>query len=318
MEIALSVAIFIITLFLLEATYSVFKGSNKRSVESIVKKYTAAPKSDAEIDLLYRRKLSEIPPLNWLLGRFNFFSRIDSFLQQSGTNMLVGVFILLSFSMGSFGFLLAFIVSSRDFVTANVFAVLAALMPILYIFIKRKQRAARFERLFPEALDLLSYALKAGHSIMTGMKMVADEISDPVGTEFRRVVEEVNFGRGLNTALYALAKRVSIAEVKFFSTSVSIQRETGGNLVELLESVSATIRKRFRFRAKVKALAAEGKLSGIILSALPFVFALYLYFANRKYLNVLLRDPNGPYIIGAACILMSIGMYVMYKITNIE
>ena len=173
-------------------------------------------------------------------------------------------------------------------------------------------------RLFPEALDLLGYSLRAGHSIMTGMKMVADEISDPVGREFGRVVEEVNFGRGLNAALYAFAERLDTPDVRFFATSVSIQRETGGNLVELLESVSATIRKRFRFREKVKALAAEGKLSGIILSALPFAFAFYLYFANRKYLEVLLNDSNGPYIIGAACILMSIGMYIMYRITNIE
>ena len=317
MEIALSVAIFVIILFLLEAGYSAFKGPDKRSIEDAVRKYTAAPKTDAEIDILYRRKLSEIPALNWLFGRFEFFARVDSFLQQSGTNMLVGIYLQLSFAMGAFGFLIL-VLLNQSLTFSFVSSFLASLMPSLFILIKRRQRSAMFEQLFPEALDLLGYALKAGHSIMTGMKMVGDEIRDPVGTEFRRVVEEVNFGRGLNTALYAFAERVNTAEVKYFATSVNIQRETGGNLVELLESVSATIRKRFRFREKIKALAAEGKLSGVILCALPFVFALYLYVANRKYLDVLLRDPNGPYIIGAACIMMSIGMYVMYKITNIE
>lgn len=317
MEIALSVAIFVIILLLLEASYSVFKGQDKRSIQAAVKKYTATPKTTTEIDILYRRNLSDVPLLNWLLGRFKIFSRIDSYLQQSGTNMLVGVYLLLSFALGVFGFLIPMLLH-KSLLTSIVCSVLAALLPTVFIILKRKERAARFERLFPEALDLLGYSLRAGHSIMTGMKMVADEISDPVGREFGRVVEEVNFGRGLNSALYAFAERMSTPDVKFFATSVSIQRETGGNLVELLESVSATIRKRFRFREKVKALAAEGKLSGVILCALPFVFALYLYFANRKYLAVLLNDANGPYIIGAACVLMAIGMYVMYRITNIE
>jgi tight adherence protein B len=317
MEILLSVASFVVILLLLEAIYSVFKGKDKRSVQKAVKKYTVTPKTEAEIDILYRRKLSDVPLLNWLLGRFKFFSSIDNFLQQSGTNMLVGVYLLLSFAMSAFGFLVPMLLN-KNRTTSIVCSVLATLIPTIFIIIKRKQRSSKFEQLFPEALDLLGYSLRAGHSIMTGMKMVADEISDPVGREFGRVVEEVNFGRGLNSALFAFAERLDTADVKFFATSVTIQRETGGNLVELLESVSATIRKRFRFREKVKALAAEGKLSGIILSALPFVFALYLYIGNRKYLDVLLKDPNGMYIIGAACILMSIGMYVMYKITDIE
>ncbi len=301
----------------MEAIYSVFKGKDKRSVQRTAKKYTATPITETEIDILYRRNLSDAPPLNWLFSQFEFFSRIDIFLQQSGTKMLVGVYFLLSFALGAFGFLIPLLLN-KSLTSSIVYSVLATILPTLYLIIKRKQRSAKFERLFPEALDLLGYSLRAGHSIMTGMKMVADEISDPVGREFGRVVEEVNFGRGLNSALYAFAERLNTQDVKFFATSVSIQRETGGNLVELLESVSATIRKRFRFREKVKALAAEGKLSGIILSALPFAFALYLYFVNRKYLDVLLNDPNGPYIIGAACILMSIGMYVMYRITNIE
>lgn len=317
MEILLSAAIFVIILLLLEAIFSVFKGQDKRSIQAAVKKYTATPKTTTEIDILFRRKLSDVPALNWLLGRFKFFSSIDNFLQQSGTNMLVGVYLLLSFALATFGFLIPMLLN-KSRISSIVCSVLAALMPTIFIILKRKERAAKFERLFPEALDLLGYSLRAGHSIMTGMKMVADEISDPVGREFGRVVEEVNFGRGLNSALYAFAERLNTPDVKFFATSVSIQRETGGNLVELLESVSTTIRKRFRFREKVKALAAEGKLSGVILCALPFVFALYLYFANRKYLAVLLNDDKGPYIIGAACILMSIGMYVMYRITNIE
>ena len=205
MEILLSVAIFVIILFLLEASYSVFKGKDKRSVQMAAKKYTVTPITETEIDILYRRKLSDVPPLNWLLGRFKIFSRIDMFLQQSGTNMLVGVYLLLSFGLGTFGFLVP-ILLNKSRTSSIVYSVLAAIMPTLFIIIKRKQRSAKFERLFPEALDLLGYSLRAGHSIMTGMKMVADEISDPVGREFGRVVEEVNFGRGLNSALYAFRK----------------------------------------------------------------------------------------------------------------
>jgi len=191
-------------------------------------------------------------------------------------------------------------------------------LPYLYLFYKRKKRIKKFEALFPDALDLMGYALKAGHSVMAAFKMVGEEMADPIGDEFSRIVDEINFGRDLDSTLRKFARRIDSAEVKFFVTSVIIQRETGGNLVELLVRISEVIRIKFRFREKVKALTGEAKMSAIILLALPFFAGAAILLLNPEYISVLFDDPAGPYAIGIALIMMSIGSFIMYKLTQLD
>jgi tight adherence protein B len=192
------------------------------------------------------------------------------------------------------------------------------LQPFLFLLYKRKQRRALFETLFPDALDLMGYSLKAGHSILASFKMVAEELADPIGEEFRRIVEEINFGRDVDSSLRNFARRVDSPELKFFVTAVIIQRETGGNLVEMLQKISEIIRRKFRFREKVKTLSAEGKLSAIILLALPFLVGAAIITLNPEYIMILVSDPIGPYAIAIALTMMSIGSFIMYRLVQLD
>jgi len=192
------------------------------------------------------------------------------------------------------------------------------LLPFLFLLYKRKHRRAHFETLFPDALDLMGYSLKAGHSILASFKMVAEEMADPVGEEFTRIVEEINFGRDINSSLRNFSRRIDSPELKFFVTSVIIQRETGGNLVEMLQKIAEVIRRKFRFREKVKTLSAEGKLSAAVLLALPFLAGTAILTLNPQYLKVLFTDPIGPYAIAIALTMMIIGSLIMYRLVQLD
>ena len=195
---------------------------------------------------------------------------------------------------------------------------MCALMPILYVYFKKYQRQQKFLRQLPEALDLISRALQAGHTFQVGLKMVGEEFADPMGTEFDKTLAELNFGAGVDEALKNLARRVDCPDLHFFVVAILIQRETGGNLGEIAENIAQLIRKRFELQDRVRALAAEGKLSAIVLFALPFFLALVLSIVNPKYLGVLFTDPIGRGMVGFAAILMVIGAIIIKKMIDIK
>ena len=238
-------------------------------------------------------------------------------MQQGGVKVLAGVFILASLTTGGVVLLICTFFKLPPPV-AVVIACSGMLFPYLYLLYKRKQRRSQFESLFPDALDLMGYSLKAGHSILASFKMVAEEMAEPVGDEFGRVVEEINFGKELDSSLRNFSRRIDSPELKFFVTSLIIQRETGGNLVEMLEKISEVIRKKFRFREKVKTLSAEGKLSAGILLALPFFCGAALIALNPEYIMVLMTDPIGPYAIAIALTMMAIGSFIMYRLVQLD
>ncbi|MDH3346643.1 MAG: type II secretion system F family protein [Desulfobulbaceae bacterium] len=317
MELLLVVCIFSIILLVCWALYLLFVPNRGRSVSKTVKRYAADIEGDVQIDLLYKRKLSNISLLSRLLSSSRLFFKLDNIIQQSGVKILADQFIVLTIIVGISGWAVSNYLG-RNQILSVVVSCLSLILPLCWLFYMRKQRLAKFEALFPDALDLMGYSLRAGHSIMAGIKMVAAESDEPIKSEFSRVVEEVNFGRGVDIALRGLAKRISIPEVKYFSTCIIIQRETGGNLAELLDKVSRIIRSRFRFRERVKTLAAEGKFSALILSGLPFAIALGIFIVNRDYIKVLVTDPIGPYIIAIALLLMAIGIFIMSRLVKIE
>ncbi len=317
MEIAFSVALFFLTLIVFELVYSIFRKSDTRSVNRVVESYSTSLQEEEEIDILYYRKLSDIRVFNTFLAAIPAVGRLDELMQQGGVKMLAGVFILFTLTIGALLFLLC--ASLHTVLPLSiVISCVGALLPFFYLLYKRKKRRSEFETLFPDALDLMGYSLKAGHSITASFKMVADEMADPVGEEFGRIVEELNFGRDLDSSLKNFSRRIDSPELKFFVTSVIIQRETGGNLVEMLQRISVVIRKKFRFREKVKTLSAEGKLSAIILLALPFCIAAAIIALNPEYIMVLVTDPIGPYAIGVALIMMSIGSFIMYRLVQLD
>lgn len=317
MELLFVFCIFSIVMLLCWAFFLLFASKRGRSVSKTVQRYAADMEENQQIDILYSRKLSNVKWLSGILSHSGIFLKLDDVIQQSGMKILADQFVLLSIFFGLGGWILAYS-SVKHYVLSGVLAALSLILPLCWLFYKRKHRLSMFEALFPDALDLMGYSLRAGHSIMSGIKMVADESSEPIKSEFSRVVEEVNFGRGVDTALRGLAKRVVLPEVKYFATCIIIQRETGGNLAELLDKVSYLVRARFRFRERVRALAAEGKISAIILTGLPFVIAFGLVVVKRKYLMVLLIDPVGPYLIAIALLLMAVGIFIMNRLVKIE
>ena len=317
MKIMLSVALFFLIIIVFELVYSLFVKPNTRSINKVVERYSTGPREKDEIDILYHRKFSDIKMLDRILSTIPAVRALDELMQQGGVKTLASVFLLSTLTAGA-GLLL--ICTSLQMILPLSILITGAgiVLPFLYLLYKRKQRRSAFETLFPDALDLMGYSLKAGHSILASFKMVAEEIAAPVGEEFNQVVEEINFGRDLNSSLRNFSHRVDSPELNFFVTSVIIQHETGGNLVEMLQRIAEVIRRKFRFREKVKTLSAEGKLSAIILVALPFLIAVAIIALNPEYIMVLVSDPIGPYAIAIALTMMAIGSFIMYKLVQLD
>jgi tight adherence protein B len=192
------------------------------------------------------------------------------------------------------------------------------MLPSLYVRMKKKKRMQKFERQLPDALDLISRALKAGHAFTSGMKLAADEFEDPLGTEFQETLDEINFGVSVPDALRHLANRVDCQDLGYFVVSVILQRETGGNLAEVIEGIAYIIRERFKLRGKVRVLSAEGRLSAVILSAIPFFIIIAVRFVNPQYHDPLFSEPMGKIMAGLAALMMFLGIWSMKRMVNIR
>jgi tight adherence protein B len=197
-------------------------------------------------------------------------------------------------------------------------AVFMSFVPYGLVRAKRTRRMLKFEEQFPEAIDLLARALRAGHALTTGLSMVADEMSDPVGPEFRLLFDQQNFGMPLPQALKAFADRIPILDARFFVTAVLTQREAGGNLSEVLDNLSSIIRDRFRVKRQVRVISAHGRITGWILSALPVSLGLFFAFSSPETYRKFYTDPLGIQMIVGALVLQVVGVFIIRKIVTIE
>jgi tight adherence protein B len=271
--------------------------------------------SEKEVDLLRKKTLSQVPWLNRLLLSIRWTKNLDQLLQQADIRHPIGLFILLSVLLASGGGLIA------SFVTPVLILptiALLGLVPFVYIYVKKRKRMRKFERQLPDTMDLIARALKAGHALSGGLQLVGEEFGDPIGTEFERTVNEINFGVAVPEALKALARRVDCNDLKFFVMSIIIQRETGGNLAEILENIARLIRERFKLQGRIRVLSAEGKLSAIILVAIPFFLGFVLSIINPDYINTLFEDPIGIVLVIFACVMMALGILMMKKMVSIR
>jgi len=191
-------------------------------------------------------------------------------------------------------------------------------LPFMFLRFKRTRRLRAFEEMFPEALDLIARALKAGHAFATGLKMAADELSEPVGPEFRKTFDEQNFGLPLKDALENLTLRIPILDVRFFATAVLIQRETGGNLSEILENLAHVVRERFKILRQVRVYTAHGRLTGYVLLALPAVLGIALSFINPDHMNMLFRERMGQILLMVAICMQTAGYIWIKQVVKIE
>jgi tight adherence protein B len=191
-------------------------------------------------------------------------------------------------------------------------------IPVMFVRWKRTQRFRTFEEQFPEAIELMARALRAGHAFPTGIQMVADEMPNPIGAEFKLLYDRQNFGMSLNDALKGMAERVPILDARFFTTAVLTQRETGGNLSEILDNLAAVIRDRFKVKRQVRAVTAHGRITGWILASMPPVLALILTVVSPEFMAPMFTDPLGMKMITAGLTIQVIGTLIIRKLVNIR
>jgi len=321
MTIAISIGIFLSIILFVEAGYYCYQQYFSPKNRALKRRLRGASArlGDAEKtpEILRQRKLSEMPWLHTFLGSLQNLGGLEKTLQQANSHMPMGAFLLLS---GLLGLGSALIVALLDYslIVALGCGIGAIFLPWFKIKMQRASRFKEFEAKLPEALDLMARALRAGHAFSVGMKMVGDEFSDPIGPEFSRTVEEISFGIDVPEAMQNLNDRVVSTDLKFFVTALVVQRETGGNLAEIIEGISRLIRQRYELLGRVKALSAEGRLSGYMLFAMPFIMGGVLFWLNEPYIRVLFDDPMGHMMLGGAGFLMVVGGYVMKNMCDIK
>jgi tight adherence protein B len=209
-------------------------------------------------------------------------------------------------------------VAGFNIMLAPVMAVCLAFLPLMWLLFRRKRRMKKFAAQLPEALELIARALRAGHSLAAGFSLVANEMSQPIGGEFSRTFEEQNLGKPLEEALNDLTKRVPNLDLKFFVTAIVLQRQTGGDLAEILDKIGHLIRERFKIWGQVQALTGEGRLSGIVLLALPPALFVVVYKMNPDYLMLLFTDPMGKKMLVGGIVTQLLGALMIRKIVNIR
>jgi len=277
----------------------------------------SANNEDAEVRLARDELMSEIPALNRVLVRVQTATRLKRMLDQADLQITVTRLVMFSVMAG---ILAALAVSMVTVSLLGVFAagLCAASLPFAHVAYKRRRRLNQFLEQLPDALELMSRALSAGHAFAESLHMISAEMPDPIATEFRKTYEEQNLGLSLKLALENLTERVPLLDLRLCVTAILIQRETGGNLAEILEKVAYTIRERFRILEDLKTLTTSSRMSAWILCGLPIFVALVVTFMNPDYMSVLWSDPRGHTLLAAASIMQIVGMLVVRKILRIK
>ena len=277
----------------------------------------ADDKADAGAGLVKDTHEGPLPALDKLVGGTARGVTLAAWVQQSGAKISLSGLVLIALGVGGLVAMLFTMALRSPFAMPIGFAIGFA-VPFVVLRIKRRRRLNAFEELFPEALDLIARALKAGHAFATGLKMAADEMQEPVGPEFRKTFDEQNFGLPLKDALQNLTERIPILDVRFFSTAVLIQRETGGNLSEILENLAHVVRERFKILRQVRVYTAHGRLTGYVLLALPAFLAIALMFINPDHMQLLFREHMGHVMLAAAAVMQFVGYIWIKQVIKIE
>jgi tight adherence protein B len=275
--------------------------------------------ADAPKDQVLRKAIASgmLPSIDRLIGGTAKGTKLSAWIEQTGVKTSLSTVLFISLMLaGLFGFIGYSLIGMP--LAIPVVGAFGFALPWIYLNWKRGKRLLKFEEEFPEALDLIARALKAGHAFVTGLKMVADEMSEPIGPEFRKTFDEQNFGLPLKDALENLTTRVPSLDVRFFATAVLIQRETGGNLSEILETLGHVVRERFKILRQVRVHTAHGRLTGYVLLGLPVVLAIALMFINPDHMNLLFREPLGQAMLMTAMGMQAAGYFWIKQVIKIE
>jgi len=321
MELALALMTFALVALILLLTFGLASGGRKnvigRRLEAIERGVGRGGAGSPQLKLLREEVLSSLPVFNRLLARASWAARLRAFIAQAGLEILPGRLILWCAVLGLGLYVVVQYVYPNPLL-ALISGAIGLAAPLVFVAFKRTKRLRAFEKSFPEAIDLLGRAVRAGHAFTTGLEMVTTELPEPVSGEFKLLFDEQSFGLPLRDALTNLAERVPIIDVRFFVTAILIHKETGGNLAQILDDLSHVIRDRFKLLREVRVRTAQGRLTAVILIALPPGMILLMRVLNPDYVNMLFTDPIGPYMLGGAALLQIMGSAMLWKVVNIQ
>ena len=314
------VAIFFCVLFLLEGAYLFFSnqgGGGEKRIKERLKFVQGLESGPSAESLLKSDNLLQDSWKKQYLGKINRMFNLDELLLQADlpwkSSTVLLACCLLGAGAGAYGFFQFGLLGG-----VGGFFGLGYLLPRMLLTMKKKIRLKKFEKQLPEAMGMMARSLKAGHSFPSSMQLVADEMANPIGIEFFKTSKEYNYGLDFSDVMMNLYKRNQLRDLKFFITAILIQRETGGNLVEILDKIAVLIRERFKLLDQIKSLTAEGRLSGLILIALPIGIGLMLWRINPKYIGLLWTHPTGRLMAGMAIFFQALGMIAIKKIVTIK
>jgi tight adherence protein B len=281
------------------------------------------PGTGERLALLRDEMLSRIPALDMILRRSERVSRLQILLDQAGMTMRAGNLLMLSAACAVILGVVAYVASSsltpnESLLLTLAAVVMGAILPYSYASWLRNRRFQKFEEAFPESIDTLARAVRAGHAFTMAIEIISKEIMEPVATEFRKFHEEQKYGMPVRDALLNMTERMPLVDVKFFATAVMLQRETGGNLAEILDNLSYMIRERFKILRQVRVYTAQGRLTMIMLMALPPAIVATMMLVNPRFIQPLFNEPLGHMLLAAGISLQTIGYFVIRKIVRIQ
>jgi len=276
-----------------------------------------------ELALLRDEMLSQIPALDNLLRRSERMTNLQTFLEQANLRVRAGNLLLFCLISAVVAAVVAMLLAgslpqNQALLFAFVGLVVGGFIPYSYASYRRTKRFQKFEELFPDAIDTLARAVRAGHAFTTALELIASEIAEPVASEFRKLFEEQKFGLPVRDALLNLTERMPLVDVKFFVTAVMLQRETGGNLAEILDNLSYVIRERFKIMRQVRVYTAQGRLTMLLLMGLPPVIVVVMLLTSPMFIRPLFADPIGHTLVVSGIVLQTIGYFVIRKIIQIQ
>lgn len=315
-----TVLLFVAVVLALEGGYQMWTSKNSLESKRLAARLRAIDSGGRETPLTIERAKKR-GHWDWLdshlIALLPRGDRLFRYVETSGTGKTAGEVIVTSAGLGLIGFFIP-ILMSRPLVFSVFGALVLSIIPWFRLSRQRNQRIKLFEKQIPEALDLMSRAMRAGHAFPTAVQMVGDEMADPIGQEFRTLFDQTNYGVPQQEALLRMAERVPVADLGYFVVAVTIQRESGGNLAELLDNISSIVRARLKLLGSVRTLSAEGRLSAMILIALPFVTGALINIITPNFMAVLWTDPIGLRLVGTAMVAMTIGVIWMRSIIQIR
>lgn len=294
------------------------KFAEKRTVKKRLLYISAGGQHGQEKLSLYRDKaIRDAGAFERLMFKLPRIATLDRMLLKTGLPLNASTFIFASIALGGIG-LLAGLKYLPQPVAAVGLGLLLLFLPLLWLKMAERAYYSKFQEQLPEALDLLARAVRSGHAITSGLEMISQEMEAPIKAEFAAVVDEVNLGLTLKEALDNLCERVPSMDMRFFAIAILLQKETGGNIAEILDNISRLLRERVQFARQVKALTAEGRYSAGVLISLPILMFIYVYFMNYNYISTLWTEKVGQYMLFGAIVLQIIGAWVIKKIVTIE